>query len=124
MTFSCSKSLYNSKDKFIEWTVNNHCDKPQYYLIGLQVKSDTGWTYINPYVHAIMQKDFLVILELAPNKKLIDKVELDKIVREQSFKNINGRYRQYRLTMDFFERRDFEANANVPTKYAYFEIHD
>ena len=66
----------------------------------------------------------VAILEILPKKHLTDKVWLDKILREQSFKNINGRYRQYRLTMDFFQRRDFEANINVPTKYAYFEIHD
>lgn len=122
MTFSSSKQLYNSTDKYVKWTIENKCDKTQYYLIGLQVKSDTGWVYINPYVHAIMQKGFLAILAVAPKKKLADKVELDKILREQSFKNINARYRQYRLTLDFFKRRDFEATANVPTRYAYFEI--
>jgi len=124
VTFSSSKSIYESTDKFVKWSIHNNCNKQKYYLIGLQVKNDTGWIYINSYVHAIMQKDFLAILEIAANKQTTDEVELDKILREQSLKGINLHYRQYRLTLDFYERKDFDANANSPKKYAYFEVHD
>ena len=86
LSVKTSKEIYTPKDKVLKWTVYNGCSSTKYYLIAIEIKTDTGWSVLNSYVHSLMQKDFLALLTIDANKKYSDQVELNRITKEKNLK--------------------------------------
>ena len=117
-----SKQKYSSSDKFLKWRIRNDCEQTKYYLIGIQIKTDSGWRIVNSYVHALTQKDFKALLPVKPNSKISDSVNIDEIKKEKLFRNIAKEYTEYRLTLQQYDKKDFFAEQSSVPIYGYFEI--
>src|SRR5690349_20856248 len=92
-----ARQNYTSSDKTLNWKITNECNQTKYYLIGIEVKTDTGWTVLNSYVHALMQKDFMTLLEVKSKSSTTDNIGLSKIRQEKEFRGIKREYKEYRL---------------------------
>jgi hypothetical protein len=116
------KETYSSKDKVLTWTIDNGCNKTRFYLISIEIKTDTGWKVLNPYVHSLMRKDVISILSTDAGKRTKDQVEIGRIIKEKDHQHLNKLFIEYRLSVSEYEKRDFASESSRNPSFAYFKL--
>ena len=102
-----SEYLQKSSPDKIKLTVENLTStKTYYYTIGLSALTDTGWVSLLGDIDSFGQNDFISILPIRGNKKVVKYISKENVLFMYSY----YKPKKIRFQLSYFEKQDFKSN--------------